>query len=121
MYGSIHLNYFVDFIRFAGLFINVVRPANVPSNKPLPIVFVSVQVSKRSTKLTGSLSVYLRRWTINLLLPLRVVSDLSFAGGFQIGDTSQYIGDNIVKRSIALDEPVIYVSANYRLNGMEIF
>jgi len=25
-----------------------------------------------------------------------------------------------VKRSIALDEPVIYVSANYRVNGMEI-
>ena len=53
-----------------------------------------------------------------LLLSPRV-SDLEFAGGFQVGDTSQYVGDNIVKRSIALDGPVIHVSANYRLNGRE--
>jgi len=50
----------------------------------------------------------------------QTVSDPAFAGGFQIGDASQSVGDNIVKRSIALDEPVIYVSANYRLNGMKI-
>ena len=37
-----------------------------------------------------------------------------------MGDTSLYIGDNIVNRSMALNEPAIYVSANYRLNGMEV-
>ena len=28
-----------------------------------------------------------------------------------------YPGNSVVERSIALGEPVIYVSANYRLNG----
>jgi hypothetical protein len=38
-------------------------------------------------------------------------------GAFLVGDTSTYLGSSVVARSIALDEPVIYVSANYRLNG----
>ena len=38
-------------------------------------------------------------------------------GGFQFGDTSLNPGDHVVARSIALGEPVIYVSVNYRLNG----
>lgn len=38
-------------------------------------------------------------------------------GGFEDGDTSQNPGDTVVERSIILGEPVIYVSANYRLNG----
>ena len=40
-----------------------------------------------------------------------------FLGGFQVGDTSLYSGDTVVARSIALSEPVVFVSANYRLNG----
>lgn len=40
-----------------------------------------------------------------------------YVGGFQDGDTSIYPGDSVVARSIALGEPVIYVSANYRLSG----
>ncbi len=42
-------------------------------------------------------------------------------GGFQIGDTSMYPGDTVVNRSIALNEPVIFVSANYRVNGKNSF
>ncbi|KAF5315369.1 hypothetical protein D9619_007114 [Psilocybe cf. subviscida] len=38
-------------------------------------------------------------------------------GGFEIGDTSANPGDSVVARSIALGEPIIYVSANYRLNA----
>ena len=38
-------------------------------------------------------------------------------GGFSVGDASTYPGNSVVARSIALDEPVVYVSANYRLNG----
>ena len=108
-----------ELIRSAGLFINVVRPVNVSSDKLLPVVFVSVQMSKRSTELRQSPSVYLWRFPLHLLLSLRTVPNPGFSGAFQVGDTSQYIGDNIVHRSIALDEPVIYISANYRLNGME--
>ena len=40
-----------------------------------------------------------------------------YVGGFQDGDTSMSPGDSVVARSIALGEPVIYVSANYRLSG----
>ncbi|KAF8998244.1 Alpha/Beta hydrolase protein [Cyathus striatus] len=37
--------------------------------------------------------------------------------GFEVGDTAFNQGDSVVNRSIALGEPVIYVSANYRLNA----
>ncbi|GJJ08501.1 hypothetical protein Clacol_002719 [Clathrus columnatus] len=40
-----------------------------------------------------------------------------FGGGFEEGDTSANDGSIVVNRSIALGEPVVYVSANYRLNG----
>jgi len=41
-----------------------------------------------------------------------------FLGGFAFGDTSLYPSYNLVNRSLALGEPVIYVSANYRMNGI---
>ncbi|PCH44099.1 sterol esterase [Wolfiporia cocos MD-104 SS10] len=40
-----------------------------------------------------------------------------FGGGFETGDASTYPGEPIVERSIALGQPVIFVSANYRLNA----
>ncbi|KDR73256.1 hypothetical protein GALMADRAFT_1341677 [Galerina marginata CBS 339.88] len=40
-----------------------------------------------------------------------------YGGGFEAGDTSLTPGDSVVARSVALGEPVIYVSANYRLNA----
>ncbi|KAK7688643.1 hypothetical protein QCA50_008181 [Cerrena zonata] len=40
-----------------------------------------------------------------------------FGGGFELGSTSMYDGGVIVKRSIALGEPVIYVSMNYRVTA----
>ncbi|GJJ10002.1 hypothetical protein Clacol_004228 [Clathrus columnatus] len=40
-----------------------------------------------------------------------------FGGGFEIGDTSLNDGTTLVSRSIQLNEPIIYISANYRLNG----
>lgn len=51
---------------------------------------------------------------------LIVFTNLNFClGGFQDGDTSleSYQGETVVARSLALGEPVVYVSANYRLNG----
>ena len=41
-----------------------------------------------------------------------------FGGGFETGGPLLYPGNTIVERSIALEEPIIYVSANYRLNGV---
>ncbi|KAH8079812.1 carotenoid ester lipase precursor [Cristinia sonorae] len=38
-------------------------------------------------------------------------------GGFQTGGSSTYNGAVIVNRSVALEEPIIYVSINYRLSG----
>jgi hypothetical protein len=52
-------------------------------------------------------------WSIYWLRPSK--------GGFQTGDTSMYPGDLVVNRSIALNEPVIFVSANYRLSGKNKF
>ena len=37
-----------------------------------------------------------------------------YGGGFEIGGSSMYDGAAIVKRSITLKEPVVYVSMNYR-------
>ena len=59
------LNLSVQLIRSAGLFINVVRP-NVSSQKLLPVVFVSVQMSKQQTELTQS-SVLIWRLPLYLL------------------------------------------------------
>jgi hypothetical protein len=44
-------------------------------------------------------------------------SSFSSLGGFQAGDTSNNPGNTVVERAIALNEPIIYVSANYRLSG----
>ncbi|RPD56081.1 carotenoid ester lipase precursor [Lentinus tigrinus ALCF2SS1-7] len=40
-----------------------------------------------------------------------------FGGGFEIGGPDIYDGGVIVKRSIELDEPVVYVSMNYRVSA----
>ncbi|KAF8154970.1 carotenoid ester lipase precursor [Crassisporium funariophilum] len=64
------------------LFINVVKPANVPAGQKLPVLM----------------------WI--------------YGGGFEDGDTSTNPGDTVVARSIALNEPVIYVSANYRVSAL---
>ncbi|TDL14964.1 carotenoid ester lipase precursor [Rickenella mellea] len=40
-----------------------------------------------------------------------------YGGGFEDGDSATNPGDTIVNRSISLGNPVIYVSANYRLNA----
>ncbi|KAH8079814.1 Alpha/Beta hydrolase protein [Cristinia sonorae] len=40
-----------------------------------------------------------------------------FGGGFEIGGTNIYNGGAIVKRSIDLKEPVVYVSMNYRVSA----
>ncbi|KIJ40555.1 hypothetical protein M422DRAFT_230113 [Sphaerobolus stellatus SS14] len=40
-----------------------------------------------------------------------------YGGGFEEGDTSLNDGSTVVARSIALGEPIIYVSANYRISA----
>ncbi|KAI0354803.1 carotenoid ester lipase precursor [Trametes cingulata] len=40
-----------------------------------------------------------------------------FGGGFELGSPSMYDGGSIVSRSVELDEPVIYVSMNYRVSA----
>ncbi|PPQ79365.1 hypothetical protein CVT25_002635 [Psilocybe cyanescens] len=64
--------------------------------------------------------------------PLPVMISYVFEGAYQAGDTAGYdeIGSDLVKRSIALGKPIIYVSMNYRshtsiaygfMGGVEIF
>ncbi|KAI0933191.1 hypothetical protein AcV7_004733 [Taiwanofungus camphoratus] len=40
-----------------------------------------------------------------------------YGGAFAIGDTSSNSGSAIVERSLVLGQPIIFVSANYRLNA----
>lgn len=40
-----------------------------------------------------------------------------FGGGFELGSTQLYDGSNIVQKSIALGEPIIWVAVNYRVGG----
>lgn len=37
-----------------------------------------------------------------------------FGGGFELGSNSMYDGASIVRKSISLGEPIIYVAVNYR-------
>ncbi|KAI0259424.1 carotenoid ester lipase precursor [Gloeopeniophorella convolvens] len=41
-----------------------------------------------------------------------------FGGGFEIGGTAIYDGGLIVSRSVEMQEPIIYVSMNYRLSAL---
>ncbi|KAJ3515204.1 hypothetical protein NLJ89_g1904 [Agrocybe chaxingu] len=59
------------------LYLNVIKPANIPAGKKLPVLFVE----------------------------------------FEVGDTSQIVGDTLVNRSITLGEPIVYVTASYRINA----
>ncbi|KAK0222165.1 carotenoid ester lipase precursor [Armillaria fumosa] len=62
--------------------------------------------------------------TINVLKPASATSNSKlpvvawiFGGGFELGGTAMYDGTSIVSRSITLNQPVIYVSMNYRVSG----
>ncbi|KAK2464493.1 hypothetical protein APHAL10511_003472 [Amanita phalloides] len=62
--------------------------------------------------------------TINVMSPVVPFTDtllpvvVWFHGGaFEFSGSSLYDGSNIIKRSIALGEPILYVSMNYRLGG----
>lgn len=59
--------------------------------------------------------------TVNVQRPANVDSDAKlpvlfwiFGGGFELGGTQLYDGTSIVQRSIANEEPVIFVAVNYR-------
>ncbi|KAF5328571.1 hypothetical protein D9758_017735 [Tetrapyrgos nigripes] len=62
--------------------------------------------------------------TINVVRPAGISPDAKlpvvawiFGGGFELGSPQMYNGATIVSRSIELDEPVIYVSMNYRVTA----
>ena len=57
-------------------------------------------------------------WRQGFPLCVRIEVELTpYLGGFHTGDASSYDGVPVVERSIVLDEPIIYVSLNYRLHG----
>ncbi|KAJ6624409.1 carotenoid ester lipase precursor [Mycena sp. CBHHK59/15] len=62
--------------------------------------------------------------TINVIKPTTATSTSKlpvvvwiFGGGFELGSPAMYDGVPIVQRSIAMGEPVIYVSMNYRVSA----
>ncbi|PFH48025.1 hypothetical protein AMATHDRAFT_66371 [Amanita thiersii Skay4041] len=64
--------------------------------------------------------------TINVITPKSIVPGLRklpvvvwfHGGGFEMSSASTYDGTPIVRRSIDLNEPVVYVSMNYRLSAL---
>jgi carboxylesterase type B len=40
-----------------------------------------------------------------------------FGGGFEAGGTSTYDGSNLIRQSVALGQPIMYVAVNYRVGG----
>ncbi|KAK0123234.1 hypothetical protein ONS96_010233 [Cadophora gregata f. sp. sojae] len=78
------------------LTLDLIRPSTGPSGKSNPVVVLANPMSPPPKK----------------LLPVYVF----FHGGdFNSGDKSDYDGRNLVKTSIALGNPIIYVAVNYRL------
>ncbi|EKM78357.1 hypothetical protein AGABI1DRAFT_75927 [Agaricus bisporus var. burnettii JB137-S8] len=62
--------------------------------------------------------------TINVIKPATATSTSKlpvlvwiFGGGFELGSTAMYDGTAIVKKSMAMGSPVIFVSMNYRLSA----
>ncbi|KAK0460036.1 carotenoid ester lipase precursor [Desarmillaria tabescens] len=90
------------------LTINVLKPANATSNSKLPVIAL------RQHLVSGFLEARLIATTHAARTFLMV--SLS-QGGFELGGTAMYDGTSIVTRSITLDQPVIYVSMNYRVSG----
>ncbi|KAH9475407.1 putative secreted lipase [Psilocybe cubensis] len=70
----------------------------------MKIVSLTVNVVKPATATPGS------------KLPVVV---WIFGGGFELGSTSMYDGALIVKKSQDLGQPIIYVSMNYKLTGID--
>ncbi|KAJ3492610.1 hypothetical protein NLJ89_g11195 [Agrocybe chaxingu] len=61
---------------------------------------------------------------LNVIKPAKIVPGKKlpvlfyiFGGAFEIGDTTQVHGDSLVNRSLDLGEPIIYVTASYRVNA----
>ena len=52
--------------------------------------------------------------TFHRLMPEILTGD---EGGFETGSTSTYDGSSIIRKSVSLGQPIIYVSVNYRLGG----
>lgn len=48
---------------------------------------------------------------------LTEASQWVYGGAFETGNSAGNPGNEIVERSLVLDEPIIFVSINYRLNG----
>lgn len=62
--------------------------------------------------------------TLNVQRPSNMISKEKlpvlfwiFGGGFEFGSTQSYDATSIVKRSIALGKPIIFVAVNYRVGG----
>ncbi|KZV76203.1 carotenoid ester lipase precursor [Peniophora sp. CONT] len=63
--------------------------------------------------------------TINVFTPSNATEESKlpvlyyiYGGGFQAGTTAAYNGSSIVNRALQLNEPVVYVSVNYRLSAL---
>jgi 1-acyl-sn-glycerol-3-phosphate acyltransferase len=77
------------FIRSAGLFINVVRPANVPTDKLLPVIFVG-----------GHRSRTLILFTISSLFT-EVAIVFFFHSKYSLTVVSQAVSNSTTRRNIA--------------------
>lgn len=86
------------------LTVNVQRPAGISSTAKLPVmVSAALPFASSAMLLADALSPSCQVWV--------------FGGAFLLGSTTMYDGASLVSRSVALGQPIIFVSVNYRLNS----
>ncbi len=103
-----------QFSSCAGLNLNIIRPANLPADAKLPILFVSAPSAPSARPDVMMCSVDIRRCVRG-----RIECDVSpNSTATSIVADNRYRplhnGTAIVQRSIDLGQPVIYVAVNYR-------
>lgn len=84
----------------------------------LPLILNSPLLQAATTQSEDCLTVTIQR-------PANTASDAKlpvifwiYGGAFELGWSSMYDGQNFVRRSVFLGQPVIYVAVNYRVGGL---
>ncbi|KAI0265663.1 alpha beta-hydrolase [Gloeopeniophorella convolvens] len=86
------------------LTINVIKPSSSPSDAALPVLVVRLPAPAIRSLLQNRFSSQRMQWI--------------YGGGFEEGNTASHDGRIIVERSLAIGEPIIYVSMNYRVSAL---
>lgn len=96
------------------------KGGNTPNITALPPATIALLLSTVGSSMTTANESCL---TVNVITPATATSTSKlpvviwiYGGGFEVGSSSSNDGSVVVNRSLALNEPIIHVSMNYRLS-----